>query len=53
MSVGMTVTMLARPEETGTVLKRDGARVRVDFTPSGGPKSKWLTCGDLTAAEDT
>lgn len=50
---GMTVRRIAAPDETGTVLKRDGARVRVDFSSSGGAASKWLTCADLAAGEDS
>ena len=49
---GMTVRMVAAPEQTGTVIKRQGARVRVDFSGSGGPKSKWVVCGDLTSGDD-
>jgi len=27
------------------LLKRDGQRARVDFSPSGGLPSQWLPCG--------
>jgi hypothetical protein len=50
VAVGMAVVKVADAQATGSVLKRDGARVRVDFSASGGPASKWLECSDLAAA---
>ena len=47
--VGAAVALASDPQATGTVLKRDGQRVRVDLSESGGPASKWMHCGDLNA----
>ena len=38
--------LVALPQH-GEVLKRDGKRVRVDLSKSGGPKSKWTTLDDI------
>ena len=38
--------LVALPQH-GEVLKRDGKRVRVDLSHSGGPKSKWTTLDDI------
>ena len=48
-SVGAAVALASDPQATGTVLKRDGQRVRVDLSESGGPASKWMHVGDLNA----
>ena len=37
----------AYARERGRVLKRDGARVRVDFSASGGPRSTWVLAQEL------
>ena len=47
--VGAAVALASDPQATGTVLKRDGQRVRVDLSESGGPASKWMHVGDLNA----
>jgi hypothetical protein len=46
----MAVALAAKPSEVGVVLKRQGMRVRVDFSQSGGKKSAWVTAKDLVAA---
>ena len=53
VQMGMAVRKIAAPGEHGIVLKRDGARVRVDFSSSGGPKSKWVQCSEIEMDEDT
>ena len=52
VQTGMAVRKIAAPGEHGVVLKRDGARVRVDFSASGGPKSKWVQCSEIEMDED-
>ena len=51
-SVGAAVALASDPQATGTVLKRDGQRVRVDLSESGGPASKWMHVGDLNAVSE-
>jgi hypothetical protein len=53
--VGMLVSWCGggHGEEQGVVLKRDRNRLRVDFSASGGPPSKWLTLDELTTVETT
>ena len=50
--VGAAVALASDPQATGTVLKRDGQRVRVDLSESGGPASKWMHVGDLNAVSE-
>eukprot|EP01047_Picozoa_sp_COSAG01_P077235 COSAG01_NODE_13837_length_1528_cov_5.045486_1_plen_426_part_01 len=44
---GLRVVLLSDHSSIGVVLKRAGPRVRVDFSPSGGPNSKWVLAQDL------
>ena len=50
IAVGMAVRMLNEASSIGEVLKRDGPRVRVDFSRSGGSSSSWVTAKDLAPA---
>jgi hypothetical protein len=47
---GKAVRLKDEPETHGVILKRDGQRVRVDLSASGGPDSKWVHCRDLEEA---
>ena len=46
MPFALAHLLVALPQH-GEVLKRDGKRVRVDLSHSGGPKSKWTTLDDI------
>ena len=43
---GAQVVLASDSKRYGRVIKRDGQKVRVDFSPSGGRKS-WTNVGDL------
>eukprot|EP01047_Picozoa_sp_COSAG01_P113553 COSAG01_NODE_42260_length_441_cov_49.716374_1_plen_126_part_10 len=47
---GLRVVLLSDHSWIGVVLKRAGPRVRVDFSPSGGPNSKWVEAQELCRA---
>lgn len=50
---GARVQLVSDRTACGVVLKRDGNRVRVDFSASGGKKSRWLVADKLAACTDT
>jgi hypothetical protein len=41
------VKLIASSDEHGVVIKREGPRVRVDFSESGGKKSRWVKATEL------
>ena len=44
---GAQVVLASDSKRYGRVVKREGQKVRVDFSASGGRKSTWSTVGDL------
>eukprot|EP01045_Picozoa_sp_COSAG04_P002706 COSAG04_NODE_102_length_26175_cov_14.250163_12_plen_566_part_00 len=44
---GLVVERSSEPSKHGTVLKREGQRLRVDFSKSGGRASEWLSYKEL------
>eukprot|EP01046_Picozoa_sp_COSAG06_P004678 COSAG06_NODE_199_length_20418_cov_43.318421_11_plen_157_part_00 len=49
--VGMSVVLTSDSSKVGTVLKRDGARVRVDFGDRDG-RAQWKTAAELEPRPD-
>lgn len=50
VTVGMTVALVQDPDQKGTVMKREGDKVRIDF----GEKKLWRTVNELQlAAQET
>jgi hypothetical protein len=52
VSEGVAVCLGADAAVRGTVIRRTGMRVRVDFSASGGSPSKWVQCKDLAPDGD-
>eukprot|EP01047_Picozoa_sp_COSAG01_P075987 COSAG01_NODE_13197_length_1621_cov_2.175427_1_plen_438_part_01 len=52
VSEGVAVCLAADAAVRGTVIRRTGMRVRVDFSASGGSPSKWVQCKDLAPDGD-
>ena len=48
--MGTLVALAQDHEQEGVVKKRDGQRVRVDFSASGGKASTWVNASDLVPA---
>ena len=49
---GALVALAEDPDNKGVVKKRDGQRVRVDFSASGGKASTWVVASDLVLASE-
>ena len=51
-SVGLVVELIEEPGTQGTVLKREGLRVRVDFSATGGrPNVEWRSYKELAVVD--
>eukprot|EP01048_Picozoa_sp_COSAG05_P032503 COSAG05_NODE_12495_length_465_cov_10.871585_2_plen_68_part_01 len=53
IEAGARVERKQDPTQHGCVLKRDGKRVRVDFSASGGRSSAWVMLHELQERQRT